>query len=291
MLSQWFPHDILVITDVDILSEPDLPGLIEQHPCKRVVVDISHNQMYDHEVNQYLRQYLCLTNAYTHWYDPAWPQAHYFPLWIHMMSNRAIWWFNPAQFDAPGAKTLPMMCLNRNPHPHRIKFLQQIDAILDDIVWSSATRPLPGDKKDEATGMCSIDIGVGHPMYGQCAVNIVTETVLNRPAMSEKCLKPFLARQIPVLVGAQGLNQFLSDLGLDLFDDLVPWRDWDHLQDNDARMSAVADFVCQWMNSGTVLRDYMTVVPRVARNKSYFHSEQFRSIALKRMPQYDHFKL
>jgi hypothetical protein len=285
-LTQWFHQPTLVVTDVDINEESNLKSMIEQHPCQNVVVDLSHNAMPENDIPDFLRQYTTLTTMYYNWYQPYSSNTFYFPLWMWMFNRRSNQFFSPVIFDAPGAKTLPMMCLNRNMHPHRIRFRELIASIEDCIMCSFGRNvTLPGDSIHE--GLPKIDIGVGHPVYSQCAVNIVTETVLDRGSLSEKSCKPFVARQIPVIVGPEGANQFLQDLGFDMFSDLVPWSEWDQEPDVEIKLQRIADFVCDWYHSGHILDQYRSVQHRVEHNKQHIHSESFLRSALRWMPNTD----
>jgi hypothetical protein len=114
-------------------------------------------------------------------------------------------------------------------------------------------------------------------------VNIVTETVTDLCYISEKTCKPFISRQIPIIVSSVGVNQFLKDIGLDMFEDIVPWATWDSESDENIRINKIVEFVEQWIKSGTVLEDYHRVIDRVERNKKYFHSEKFRDIIMVQM--------
>lgn len=290
-LTRWFLHDTLVITDVDVNQEQELESLVRDHPCKRWLLDLSHNGMALDQRPPWLEHVTTLTTEWTDWYQPRGPNIHYFPLWFYMYSLRLNQWFQPTIFDAGGAKSRPMMCLNRNPHPHRVRFAQLIEPIRSSIVYTLGDQTLPGESVEAHSGMVPLDISVGHPVYSECAVNIVTETKINWPTLSEKTCKPFVARQIPVIVGPRRCNQFLSDIGLDMFDDLVPWRTWDDETDDDLRLEKIADFLVSWVQSGTILEDYRRVTARVERNKQYFHSEQFRDLVLKHMPKVDPFAL
>jgi hypothetical protein len=73
-------------------------------------------------------------------------------------------------------------------------------------------------------------------VYGQCAFNIVTETVYDEyPGLySEKTLFAFLAHQIPIIISTPRLVEKLREQGFDMFDDIV-----DHSYDtlpNDVRV-------------------------------------------------------
>lgn len=290
-LTQWFQQDILLITDVDINDEGDkLPALIEKHHCKNVLVDLSHNAMPESEIPEFLKDVPTLTTMFTHWYKTGESKkTYYFPLWAWMFSCRSNQFFQDVIFDAHGYKTDPMMCLNRNLHPHRIALRELLDPVASQIIYTMG-KGLPGDKIDIGHNIPMIDIGVGHSVYNRCAVNIVTETTLDQPSLSEKSCKPFVARQIPIIVGPPKANQFLSDLGLDMFPDLIPWQTWDNELTSDTRLKLIAEFVIQWIQSGTVLLEYQRVRDRVEKNKTYFHSDQFREVILQQMPKVDIFK-
>lgn len=287
-LTQWFHQDILVITDVDINQEPDLENLVANHACRTVIVDLSHNAMPEQEIPQWARQLPILSTNFENWYDPVPSNVHYFPLWLWMFSCRSNQFMRAVSFDAGGTKIKPMMCLNRNLHAHRVHFMSLIGSILPGIEYSLGKKTLANDALDH-NGLCQIDIGVGHQVYSDCAVNVVTETVMDRKSISEKTCKPFVARQIPLILGPVGTNQFLSDIGFDMFEDLIPWREWDSDPDEYSRIQKLADFVVQWFNSGRILDQYHARHDRIERNKSWIHSEKFRSVVLKHMPNLDPF--
>lgn len=60
-------------------------------------------------------------------------------------------------------------------------------------------------------------------LYFNTKLNIVTETIYDYAPgiISEKTLFAFLAQQIPIIIGYQGIIQDLRHLGFDMFDDLV----------------------------------------------------------------------
>ena len=289
-LTQWFHKDVLIITDVDINEEANLEEMIAAHPCKNVLVDLSHNAMPESDIPEFLKKFTILSTMFDKWYgNYAEHGIHYFPLWLWMFSCRSNQFFGPTVFDANGHKTQTIMCLNRNPIPHRARLRQLLDPVVHDMVYTMDWRGLPGDYVEPHDQKIRIDISVGHPVYSQCAVNIVTETVVDRPSLSEKSCKPFVARQIPIIVGPRHANRFLSDLGLDMFEDLVPWKTWDDEPDVETKLQLISNFVISWVQSGTILPSYRSVTDRIERNKQYFHSDEFRRTILKRMPVTDPF--
>ena len=177
------------------------------------------------------------------------------------------------------------MCLNKNSRDHRTYLWEEFNRrqLVHKMMYTFRDqRLLP----DESTDTNRIDPSVDHWVYSQYAVNLVTETEIDMPYISEKTCKPFVANQIPIIVGGQGTNKFLQDIGLDMFEDIVPWSTWDHENNSIAKLQKIANFVEHWINSGTVLTDYQQVLPRVQRNKQYFHSETFRNIIMNQMSNF-----
>jgi hypothetical protein len=302
-LNQWFFQDILIVTDLDIwkcenLNRENANGLISQwlheHPCKNVVVDLSQNCFISDRIPDCLRGKPTLTSMYDEWYGQSTPNIYFFPIWMYTYSQR-----NNIRnehycnrFDALGTKTQGVMCLNRGGRIHRLKFFNLIKDYEDrmcltvpvDSSTSWQNKRLIGDTLLD-NGLPAVELGVENPVYDQYAVNVVTETQINYPSITEKCCKPFIARQIPVIVGNAGVNQFHVDIGFDMFEDLIPWRTWDNQVNQDIRLEKIAEFVKQWIDSGTILKDYRQVQDRVERNKQYFHSEKFRDLIMKNMPK------
>jgi hypothetical protein len=200
----------------------------------------------ENTIPEFLKGNTVLSTMFTNWYNhDTDTKIHYFPIWFWCFNQRNCGWFPPTVWDASDQKTLPMMCLNRNLPWHRVKLRKHLDSVADKIVYTMG-QGMPGDTYD-LNGAVNIDIGIKHSMYDHCAVNLVTESVVDCPSLSEKCCKPFAAQQIPVILGYQHINQFLNDLGLDMFPDLVPWQLWDSNPDPVYRIEQVASFVKSWV--------------------------------------------
>jgi hypothetical protein len=280
-LNQWFTEDTLIVTDDDVDSQR-LKEYIDD-AADPVVVDLSMNSCPLKYVPEFLRHRSILTTEYQYWYDAP-SNLHYFPFWLWMFSLRANF-YNSGNwiYDASGRKNTEIMCLNRNARAHRFMLGLLLGEDIDKVLYTWGGGRLPDDHRNIA------DVGVANRAYNQCAVNLVTETEVDVQSLSEKTCKPFVARQIPIIVGPVHANQFLTDIGLDMFPDVVPWHLWDHEHDWLIRVNLVAKFVRHWIQSGTILQDYKTLIPRVEKNKTYFHSDQFRSTILKRMPNVNHY--
>ena len=269
-LTEWFPEDTLVITDNDFENIQFTRALTSD---KKYIIDITHNPWPDTHIP--IPSTLTLTNNFQFWYQQQ--QGHvFFPLFLWMFSLKKSLWWPGFSFDAGNKKTQGIMCLNKNTREHRTWLWEEFTKrnLTDRMMYTFVGhRTLPDESPDPTRN----DVGVGHQVYNQYAVNLVTETDINLPYTSEKTCKPFIARQIPIMVASAGVNRFLQDIGLDMFEDIVPWSTWDSETDNQVRMNKIVDFVEQWIRSGSILDDYNRVLPRVEKNKHYFHSEEFRN--------------
>jgi len=285
-LTQWLLEDTLVITDNDFENCDETLNLLSTHPLKNQVVDITHNPYPDNKIPTNIDP--ILTNNFEFWLQPK-PGVYFFPIFLWMFSLRANLWWPRFVMDAGSNKTQKVMCLNNNTRPHRTYLFEEFQRknILDQMMYTFANyRVLPGESLENRQ-MNDGFYGLGHAVYNQYAVNLVTETVIDQSWISEKTCKPFMARQIPIIACGPGVNKFLQDIGLDMFRDIVPWESWDNETNSTVRLQKIADFTEQWVLSGTILDDYYRVLDRVEHNKQYFHSEKFRN---KIMIQMDQFK-
>jgi len=206
-----------------------------------------------------------------------------------MYSLRNPLWWDTFCFDAGLSKTQGLMCLNNRPRLHRTQVWAEFNrrGIIDQCVFSFTepvyhekaqySYPYPLNIAGEQHDLTRNDIGVGHSVYRNYAVNLVTETDMDLTYVSEKTCKPFVSRQIPIIVGSAGINQFLSDIGLDMFADVVPWATWDCEVESSIRLQKIVDFTEFWIRSGSMVLDYNRLLSRVEANKKYFHSEEFRN--------------
>jgi hypothetical protein len=223
-------------------------------------------------------------------------------------------------YDAQLIKTKGLMCLNRNLTWHRLyffsliaeqswfdkitySFLNQIEDRLEAVCIKefltvqerekikSLECLLPIMCKSESTvDKESIPImwidgasSVASPDYQNHAINLVTETSLTEGViLTEKSCKPFMAYQIPIIVGPLGANQFLQDIGLDMFADYVPWHSWDNETDHKLKMQKIVAFLDQLLAGPTAEQDILNMHQqshlRLIKNKERFHSQEFLNL-------------
>jgi len=269
-LTQWFPENTLVVTDNDFENVQWTQAWLAD---KKYVLDITHNPWPDNK--KLIEAPVTLTNNFQFWYQPVEKQV-FFPLFLWAFSLRKSLWWTGFSFDAGNKKTQGIMCLNNRSRPHRTWLWEEFTRRnLTNLMMYTfvGDRTLPDEVPDSTRN----DIGVDHWVYNQYAVNLVTETDIDLTYISEKTCKPFMARQIPIIAGSAGVNQFLSDVGLDMFADVVPWSTWDSETDSSIRLQKIVDFTESWIRSDSIVSDYNQLLSRVQANKKYFHSEEFRN--------------
>jgi len=295
-LTQWFDVDTLCITDNDFENVEHTKTLLSQHPNANRILDITHNPWIDDNLPFTLEP--VLTNNFKFFYSPR-PGTTFFPLFLWMYSLRNPLWWDTFCFDAGLSKTQGLMCLNNRPRLHRTQVWAEFNrrGIIDQCVFSFTepvyhekaqySYPYPLNIAGEQHDLTRNDIGVGHSVYRNYAVNLVTETDMDLTYVSEKTCKPFVSRQIPIIVGSAGINQFLSDIGLDMFADVVPWATWDCEVESSIRLQKIVDFTEFWIRSGSMVLDYNRLLSRVEANKKYFHSEEFRNRIMIQMSNFE----
>jgi len=270
-LQQFYNFDILVVTDNDLDNVNQCRRLVLRTIHKHKLLDITHNPLRIWPMDLAVQE--TLTNNVEFYYHPF-RDVKFFPLFLWAFSERnSVWWSNLV-FDNTGPKTIPIMCLNNQTRPHRTYLRQCLSPVVHKMIYTMDSQGLPNEQHLAPASLNQVDIAAS--VYGECAVNLVTETVVDHAYVSEKTCKPFMARQIPIIVGGAGISRFLHNIGLDMFEDLVPWRSWDDEPRVEHRIQKIANFVIDWVNRGTILQDYHRMQSRIDANKTYFHSQQFR---------------
>lgn len=121
-----------------------------------------------------------------------------------------------------------------------------------------------------------LDLSTMHPAYSQTYINLVTETTVNieTPMLSEKTFKPIVAGQLFVLIASPGCIQFLRNVGIDTFDDLI-----DHSYDQELDLRTRINLAVSQVDRLVQLdldQLYTKIKPRLLKNSEYFRSQQFR---------------
>jgi len=220
-------------------------------------------------------------------------------------------------YDTELIKNKGIMCLNRNLTWHRLyffsllaeqswfdkitySFLNKIENRLDAVCIKEFLNAQESERIKSLDHLLPIAVesersvskeqipimwfegasSVVTPEYKDHAINLVTETSMTEGIiLTEKSCKPFMAYQIPVIVGPVGANQFLHDIGLDMFEDIVPWRTWDSLTDHKLKMQKIVVWLGQLLSESNsaqhILSIHQQCHTRLIKNKQRFHSPEF----------------
>lgn len=270
-----------------------------------------------------------ITEDFGYYYQPV-SGIVYFPygLWIAATKSVHLYYrYQDTSYNTSLEKTQPIMCFNRNLVWHRLYLFSLLanKSWFNKIKYSFISKL--GDRLDspygikrflttdeiEAIRLCGpllpIQVNeeknsrripvmysngatsVNDPTHTNTAINLVTETSLtDGVVLTEKTAKPFMAYQIPILVGPTGANQFLENIGLDMFSDYIPWKTWDHIEDHKLRIRMIVEFLDSLLSSSTaehnILSAHRQFHSRLIRNKEYFHSTEFENILLKQLKSY-----
>ena len=244
-----------------------------------------------------------LTGEYKYHKNP--PVNNYikfFPFW-------AVWASNPHSIDGQFKnynfskyhKKYKLSCLNGMAWQHRKWIYLQLahKSYFNELVFSYGNRQeknpydysnelqlmpneidkllkLPDHVKFIADEISEIDVTTNHPAYLETYINLVTETTINglMPMLSEKTFKPIVTGQLFILVAAPGAIQFLRDIGIDTFDDIID-HSYDMIIDSRLRLEAVISQVDHLMTLN-IEQIYTQIKPRLQRNSEYFMSTEFR---------------
>jgi hypothetical protein len=223
-------------------------------------------------------------------------------------------------YDTQLDKTKAIMCLNRNLMWHRLylfsllaeqpwfhkitySFLNKIENRTDAVCIQEFLNEQQREKINSLDHLLPMRIesevgktlkqipimwmhgasSVGGPEYRDHAINLVTETSLTEGViLTEKTCKPFMAYQIPIIVGPIGANKFLQDIGFDMFEDYIPWRSWDSETDHHLKIQKIALFLEQLLSSPTTEQDILSMHKkfhsRLIHNKQHFYSRELRDL-------------
>ena len=312
---------IITDSNLNHVDPDQVRSIVTDNDIELVLVDLTHNPYPDADPNRrptphaLQQQYsaiattVVLISDYRYYYNPE-PDFVFFPMCLWLFSTRQPMWYATVVYDIGFEKSRSIMCLNRTQSWHRIYLFGQLVQYpwFDQIDYSFVfplgdvleKLPIPeyintaernhirlyqdrlpvGLKNEDATKQH--DVGVGHPVYRECAINLVTETSITEGVMlTEKSCKPFMAYQIPIMVGPIGGSQFLQDIGLDMFADYIPWKTWDHVPDHKLRIRMIVEFVDSLLaDPEAILTTHRGFQDRLIKNKQYFHSLEFQNLLL-----------
>jgi len=247
-----------------------------------------------------------IVNEYKKFYNPH-KDFIFFPLVFYSYSYGA-YQIPINRVDLPKfeKKIKPFMSLNNRPIWHRIWLFTELASnnLLDKFDYSFVWNPkvncpgmehqldlLPDQKRIQAESMLDLlpirfehekhkdfnaDQYTSLKIHNECAVNIVTESCPNLGFLTEKICKPLVCYQIPILLSHAGATQFCQDAGFDMFEDIIPWRTWDQIEDEQERCMVACKFIVEYIKHGDALADWNRCQDRVIANRERLVSDDFK---------------
>jgi hypothetical protein len=250
-----------------------------------------------------------IVNEYKNFYSPQ-EDFIYFPLTFYSYSHMSFIspskYYNQIDFPKFSKKTKSFMSLNNRPLWHRIWLFTELASnnLLDKVEYSFVWDPkinypgmehqldlLPDRKRIQTEAFVDLlpirfdhekhldfnaDQLINLHYHNECAVNIVTESCPNLGFLSEKICKPLACYQIPVLLSHTGATQFCVDAGFDMFEDIIPWRTWDSIEDEQERCDVACKFIVDYIKHGDPIADWERCQHRVISNRQRLVSDDFK---------------
>lgn len=114
-------------------------------------------------------------------------------------------------------------------------------------------------------GIINLDV------YNKSLFHLVAETAIEFSQLSEKTYKVFLAKQIPVICGAQYSVKHLRDLGFDMFDDIIDHDHYDKIANWQERIVAMHEILDVIVNL-----DHEKIL-KETEHRRYFNQQHLKS--------------
>jgi hypothetical protein len=202
------------------------------------------------------RDYVLVTANYRYHFDKH-PKIVHWPRYFFTMLNDV----NTRIPDIVNPRPHKISCLNRNPWLHKslnllamrrqpwfdqvqLSFgvyypellpsaisgdlLQMISAEEAEYIESIYPMPLKSDQKDDVGKFESNAC----PTYQSCYIDYAPESRFDQVFISEKTWKPIFSGQFFFILGPCGIIDYLKDIGIDTFDDLI-----DHSYDGESDLT------------------------------------------------------
>jgi hypothetical protein len=122
--------------------------------------------------------------------------------------------------------------------------------------------PDPGDKPIYLDLSCSPEL-----LESPHAIGVLNQL---------KEIAPLACYQIPVLLSHTGATQFCVDAGFDMFEDIIPWRTWDSIEDEQERCDVACKFIVDYIKHGDPIADWERCQHRAISNRQRLVSDDFK---------------
>ncbi len=294
--SKYVPYGSLIVTD-----KQQLDTVVISDNISHVVFDAATNPV---DPLQYLesvnvdRPFTIVSGLY-HYYQRPDPRIKFLPFWAMWMSDPYTGILDRQYHRFSNSpKKYKFSCLNGTAKEHRklLYVLLNQKHYFKDIVFTFGHRPLTTVFPNEilltieeqkiyqslpqavefidSDAIVGIDLTLNHPAYQESYVNLVTETTVVSPMLSEKTFKPIVAGQLFVLIACPGAIQFLRDIGIDTFDDIID-HSYDIILDTRTRINKALEQV-DLLIEKDLDATYNNIKYRLEQNSIYMRSQKFR---------------
>lgn len=279
-------------------NEELINSIINQIPSlDYIIIDIASNPVNIErtltEFNGYnlKKPFYILTGSFNYFNKPHInPKVKFFPFWVM--------WSNVQDKSlAISTKRYNLSCLNGTPSFHKrllyialskqqyfldilfsfgsqkpsVYYALEYDILMsksEELEYSKLPYPVVIDTVD------IVDLSINQPAYQQAYINIVTETTCKFQMLSEKTFKPIRAGQLFILLAPAGSIQFLRDIGIDTFDDIID-HSYDTVEDIRVRIELLVTEISR-LNLLQLDSIYSIIKPRLIQNAEFLNSDKFR---------------
>lgn len=284
------PNNSLIIAPGLVIDPNVIPNYINN-----IIFDDCTNpiDVTNHLTQINLKKFKILSGLFSHHNSEPCATVQFFPFW-------AVWTSFQQYSFSNREKKYKLSCLNGTPWIHRqLAYLELSNKFyFKDIVFTFKNNlnylPSPYEcklTKDEYNRIAElpcnisflnsdidigIDLSIDHPAYQETFVNLVTETTVSNitPMLSEKTFKPIAAGQLFILVASPGSIEFLRNIGIDTFDDIID-HSYDQEEDFRLRILKVVNELDRLMRLD-LDKIYVDIKNRLYQNSIYFNSKEFR---------------
>jgi hypothetical protein len=122
-------------------------------------------------------------------------------------------------------RTKKFQCLNGVAKKHRIKTVELIKHYPSSVITLDPELTLEVFTYREHLAASNEEnfLRLSRPIYGDCDINIVTESLYDYypGIITEKSIFAWLAYQVPIIIGYPGIVEHARQLGFDMFDDVI----------------------------------------------------------------------
>ena len=244
------------------------------------------------------RDYILVTSNYQYHFNKHSKIVHYPRYFFTMLNDQ-----NTRVPDIVNLRSHKISCLNRNPWLHKSlnvlamrkqPWFDQVQLsfgvyypelvpspISDDLrrmispeeveyLESIYPMPLRSDQKDDVNKFESNAC----PTYRTCYIDYAPESRFDQVFISEKTWKPIFSGQFFFILGSCGIIEYLRDIGIDTFDDLID-HGYDSEPDLPSKISMLMSSITEFLENN-LDQTWINTLPRRQRNLDLVYNPDFQ---------------